>query len=117
MAQNSRQKGMTGEDKAVLFLEKNGYNIVKRNYTCRFGEIDIIAENKDFLVFVEVKFRKNIKSGYPREAVNYKKQSKIKTTALSYISENNILERAMRFDVIEIIDNKIEHIENAFWKR
>lgn len=114
MAQNNRMIGKAGEDTAVLFLSEKGYNIIKRNYAHRFGEIDIIAKNNEYLVFVEVKYRKNIKNGYPREAVNSKKQEKIRNTALAYISENNISDIAMRFDVIEILGGQIEHIENAF---
>ncbi len=110
---NNRLKGKAGEDMAAMFLEKNGYFIVKRNYSIRSAEIDIIAENKDYLVFVEVKFRSNIKNGYPRESVDNRKQKKIRSAALAYISENDT-DKNIRFDVIEIINDKIEHIENAF---
>lgn len=114
MAQNNKEKGRMGEDIAAAFLEERGYHILCRNYSRRFGEIDIIAENDSFLVFVEVKYRKSIKAGYPREAVGFAKQSKIRNTALAYISEKGITDRAMRFDVVEIINNRAQHIENAF---
>ena len=114
MAQNNRQKGNLGEAMAAAFLEEKGYNIVKRNYNKRSGEIDIIAENEKYLVFAEVKYRKSLKNGYPREAVDYKKQEKIRSTALLYLAEVGKADKAIRFDVIEIIDDKIEHIENAF---
>lgn len=114
MAQNNRQKGKMGEDIAADFLEKNGYNIIIRNYAHRFGEIDIIAEKDGFIVFIEVKYRKSLKNGSPREAVGFRKQQKIRQTALAYISENNITDRAMRFDVIEVTEEKTEQLENAF---
>lgn len=114
MAQNNRQKGNIGENMAVAFLEEKGYNIIQRNFYKKSGEIDIIAENDSFLIFVEVKYRKNLKNGYPREAVDFRKQEKIRNTALLFMSELGKIEKAIRFDVIEIIDDKIEHIENAF---
>lgn len=114
MAQNNRQKGNIGENMAVAFLEEKGYNIIQRNFYKKSGEIDIIAENDSFLIFAEVKYRKNLKKGYPREAVDFRKQEKIRNTALLFMAELGRIEKAIRFDVIEIIDDKIEHIENAF---
>ncbi|MDE6182375.1 MAG: YraN family protein, partial [Eubacteriales bacterium] len=80
-----------------------------------YGEIDIIAEKENIIVFFEVKYRKTIKNGYPREAVSKAKQDKIKKTALIYISENNIINKDFSFDVIEILGNEISHIKNAFF--
>lgn len=115
MLEDNRKKGRRGEEYACNYLKNNNYKIIKTNYTNINGEIDIIAENKNYIVFIEVKYRKNLSHGYPREAVNYIKQNKIKNTAMQYISENNLNENDFRFDVIEILDKKIEHIKNAFW--
>lgn len=111
----NRQKGNLAEDKAIIYLKENGYNILYKNFYTIYGEIDIIAEKNNFIVFFEVKYRKNLKNGYPREAVSKSKQQKIKKTALIYISNNNIVDKDFSFDVIEILNNEIIHIENAFY--
>jgi len=116
---DSRFLGRNGEDKAAQYLVRKGYTIVDRNYTSRFGEIDIIAKNKNYIVFVEVKARKNSNSGEAKEFVNYTKQNKIRNTALIWLSLNET-ELQPRFDVIEIyteasfLNKKLTHIENAF---
>lgn len=111
----NRKKGSLAEDKAILFLKNKGYNIIYKNFYTIYGEIDIIGERDNLIIFFEVKYRKTLKNGYPREAVSKKKQEKIKKTALLYISKNNIINRDFSFDIIEIIDNEIIHIENAFY--
>ena len=112
--------GKFGEDTAAEYLRKKGYRIVQRNFSCRMGEIDIIAENEDYLVFVEVKLRKNDRYGEAREFVNYSKQQKIIRTASLYLSRFET-EKQPRFDVIEIYAPHgiaspvtINHLENAF---
>ena len=117
---NIGTSGKFGEDKAAEYLRKKGYTIVQRNYSSRLGEIDIIAENDDFLVFAEVKLRKNDRYGEAREFVNYAKQQKIIRTASLYLSQHE-QEKQPRFDVIEVyVPNgifssvKINHLENAF---
>lgn len=111
----TREIGNIGEEMAVKFLLKLGYEIVDRNFTKHFGEIDIIAKDRNYLVFIEVKARKNTKFGYPRDFVNHKKIKKLQETAQYYMIDKN-LNIPFRFDVIEIIfeENKIEHIINAF---
>ena len=113
--QTNRQKGNLGEKKAIDFLLNKGYAIIETNYQKRCGEIDIIAKKDTYIIFIEVKYRKNISKGYPREAVSLKKQEKIKNTSLYYISENNLNDVDFSFDVIEIIGNSITHIESAFY--
>ena len=112
----NKQTGDFGERLAVKFLSGKGYTILETKFRTRAGEIDIIARDNDCIVFVEVKLRKGISMGYPLEAVGYRKQQKIRKTALYYMTLRNIT-TDMRFDVIEIIgvDNMtVEHIENAF---
>lgn len=112
---NKRSIGKEFEQRAVDFLQDKGYLILERNYQCKFGEIDIIALDREYLVFVEVKYRKNRESGYPEEAVNYQKQRKISKTAGYYCLQKNILENVCcRFDVIAIDAGEIRHYENAF---
>lgn len=117
----SRTIGNIGEQMAADFLTAKGYTIIERNYHSRYGEIDIIARNREYIVFVEVKTR-NEMSGYrPAEAVNKSKQKKFGRTALLYLAAypQNL---QPRMDVIEIILTRgtkalgsITHIENAFY--
>lgn len=108
--------GNIGENMACKFLLENGYEILQRNFTKPYGEIDIIAKDKDFLVFIEVKARKNTNFGYPRDFVNKSKIKKIIDVAQIYMLEEKLLDVKFRFDVIEIIfeKNEITHLKNAF---
>ena len=117
---NIGERGKFGEDKAAEYLRNNGYSIIKRNFSCRFGEIDIIAENAGYLVFAEVKLRKNDRYGEAKEFVNYSKQQKIIKTASLFLARYET-EKQPRFDVIEIYSPngdsppvRINHIEDAF---
>ncbi|MBO4898400.1 MAG: YraN family protein [Clostridia bacterium] len=105
--------GDIGESQAALYLRLHGYRILKRNFRTRQGEIDIIAQKKGELIFVEVKKRKNDSFGGGSAAVNTAKQQRIIKTAESFLS-NYEKEVPCRFDVIEINANKITHIKNAF---
>lgn len=107
-------KGKNGEELAIEYLKNHLYKIKAKNYKCKLGEIDIIAEKDDVIVFVEVKYRRDDSFGMPREAVNYYKQRKIRLVAEVYIKQNRLFNRSCQFDVIEIIDSEITHIENCF---
>ncbi len=111
-----RKIGDIGEDAAVKFLEDKGYKILKRNFYCRVGEIDIIAVDGEETVFIEVKTRKSDAFGTAAEFVTHQKQQRIIKTALYYIGGSDI---PLRFDVIEVYHKNnevilINHIENAF---
>ncbi len=106
--------GSAGEKRAVSFLRKKGFNILKKNYSTPFGEIDIIAEDKGVIVFIEVKTRTSEEYGLPREAVDRRKQEKYYKTATFYLQRENKMENECRFDVVEIENKKINHIFNAF---
>ena len=110
---NNYEKGRIGEKKAKNYLKRKWYKILETNYAKKTGEIDIIAKKGKCIVFVEVKYRENTDMGLPREAVTPFKQRQIKRTAQMYILENNI-KSDVRFDVVEILGDKVEHIENAF---
>jgi putative endonuclease len=109
--------GREGEIIAAAFLKKNGYRIIETNYRCPLGEIDIIAREKDELVFVEVKTRKSSERGYPEQAVGISKQRKISQLALWYLQKIKD-DTPVRFDVIAITistsGNEIKLIKNAF---
>ncbi|MBW7574025.1 YraN family protein [Caproiciproducens faecalis] len=117
----NNSSGKLGEDRAAQLLEQKGYRIVARNFHSRFGEIDLIAENKEYLVFAEVKTRDEHYCVSPLEAVTAGKQKKIIKTALLYLQSHKTALQP-RFDVIGIVTREepftllsVEHIENAFY--
>ena len=117
----SKLTGAWGEALAAEYLRKKHYTIVAAGYFCRFGEIDLVAQDRDYLVFVEVKLRKNADFAYARAYVNRCKQDKIRMTASVYLSEYPT-HLQPRFDVIEIYapegihsaNPEINHMEDAF---
>lgn len=112
---NKRSIGTAYEEKAVEYLTAKGYLIIKRNFRCRIGEIDIIAKQNDIVVFVEVKYRKTASFGYPEEAVSFSKQKIIRKVAEFFLAGEQLsLDTECRFDVIAILGEEINHIENAF---
>ena len=108
--------GKKYESFSVNYLKKNKYKILDRNFSCPVGEIDIIAldTKTDYIVFVEVKYRATSGFGRPIEAVNSVKQRKIKLTSQVYLKYKGWLNRNIRFDTIEIIDDELRHIISAF---
>ena len=117
----TKKLGDWGEDVALDFLVRNKYAPVAKGFRTRFGEIDLIVKSREFIVFVEVKLRKNADFAHGREYVTKSKQKKIKTTANLWLASRS-LQLQPRFDVVEIYapygtDTKspeILHIENAF---
>ncbi len=113
---NKREFGAKGEDLACEYLIKNGYEIIDRNvHFSRFCEIDIIAKQKDTLVFVEVKTRKSNDFGTPLEAITKTKYNNIKTGVFSYINETPVKHKNFRIDVIGITlqpELKIQHLKS-----
>lgn len=114
---STRQFGMQAEDAAVRFLQGKHYRIVARNYKAACGEVDIIAQDRGTLVFVEVKARVSRTFGQPFEAVDWRKQERLRRIALLYLKKIG-QELPVRFDVISINagtgEMLIEHIEGAF---
>lgn len=115
----SRQKGIRGEAEVAVWLRRHGYELLAHSYCCRFGEIDLIARKKGVISFVEVKLRSAVRFGLPREAVNGRKQEKLRKTALFYLAEHE-LDCPVQFDVAEVYGDdagellRIEYWENAF---
>ena len=113
--------GPWGERCAAEYLRRRGFTLVACNYRCRFGEIDIIARNREYLTFVEVKLRKSADFAAAREFVDSRKQQRLRATALLYLSQHES-ELQPRFDVIEIYAPagtqtrrpQITHMEDAF---
>lgn len=112
---NKRQLGTSYEDKACEYLISKGYRIRERNFRAYRGEIDIIAEDSDCLVFVEVKFRAKGSFGYSAEAVGVHKQNIIYKVAEYYIATHSYYaDKPCRFDVVAIDNGELTHIANAF---
>jgi putative endonuclease len=116
---NLKQKFVEkGESIAAHHLKKNGYKILEKNYRTKLGEIDIIAKDRDTIVFVEVKSRKTRRFGNPKWAVTPEKQRKISMVALCYLKTTHRNKEKARFDVVAIISTRdkpqIEIIKNAF---
>ncbi|MBQ4558030.1 MAG: YraN family protein [Clostridia bacterium] len=116
MKQFNKVKGDINEELAVNYLvNEKRFKIIERNYKCQLGEIDIIAKEKDgTIVFVEVKYRRNTRFGYGREAVDQYKQQKIRNVATYYLRLRSKLQSKVKFAVIDILDDKITFIDNAF---
>lgn len=112
---NKRKVGHRWEVHAAAFLNAQGYKILELNFNCKFGEIDIIAKDGNYLVFCEVKYRKTVEAGLPEEAVTTYKQKKIISSALFYMSSHHFsYETEVRFDVVSILGSEISVIKNAF---
>lgn len=109
--------GSAGESAAAVYLKKKGYKILGQNYSCRYGEIDIIARQGRYVVFVEVKTRKNENYAQAREFVTRGKQERVISAAMLWLQQNDI-DLQPRFDVIEVVGEgkarQIRHVEDAF---
>jgi putative endonuclease len=116
---NRQETGKVGEKAAQRFLKKHGYRIRETGFRCRYGEIDIVAQRKDCLVFVEVRTRSGPDFGTPEESITQAKKEKLIASAWSYVTSHDNLPQLWRIDVIAIeLDDqgkpeRIEHIENA----
>ena len=122
MANSNNQTGQQAEELAARYLEYKGYQVLERRYKSRLGEIDLIARQQGQLVFVEVKYRRDLSKGRPSLAVNATKQLKIRRTAMQYLYEYGSraanMDVSCRFDVIELWQEngkyRVHHYKNAF---
>ena len=112
--QNKRTVGFEYEKIAGKYLEEHGYQIIEYNFYSRHGEIDVIAKHEGYLVFIEVKYRRDLKKGCPLEAVSLHKQKVISKCALFYLQKYKKTEIPVRFDVVGILGETIQVIQNAF---
>ncbi|MBQ3548122.1 MAG: YraN family protein [Clostridia bacterium] len=119
---NIGEIGLQGEKRVAQFLRKRGFSVIKRNFQCRYGEIDIIAENNEYILFVEVKTRKANALVSGIAAVDSHKQSRLTLAAQDYISKT-LCEKQPRFDVAEVtvyekaddsLGYSLKYFENAF---
>ena len=121
LASDKKLLGRWGEGQAAAYLRSKGWKIVGMNYATRFGEIDVIAENRRYVAFVEVKLRKSDRFAAAREFVTQQKQERLRLAAESWLAANET-QKQPRFDVIEVyapqgmdtVKPVLEHFENAF---
>jgi putative endonuclease len=110
--------GRLGEDLAVAYLRRVGYRILAQNYRCFYGEVDIIAQDGEIVVFIEVKSRKSETFGEPQEAVGMEKQKKLSRIAVHYLQQQRLEASNARFDVMAVKlspdGTRINLIRNAF---
>ena len=112
---NKRIVGTAYEHRAAEYLQAQGYRMLASNYRCRAGEIDLIAQQGEYLVFVEVKYRHDLHSGSGLEAVDVRKQRRILRAAQWYLSEKRIPpEQPCRFDVIAFCGGEVTLVQDAF---
>ena len=111
---NNKRTGVLGEVDAVEYLKKIGYVILSTNYTTPMGEIDIVAGDGDTVVFVEVKARMSLKYGRPIEAITPNKVRTYIKCAKMFLVRHKLYDRDVRFDVIEILYDQLNHVKNAF---
>ncbi len=117
-AVDRREYGNEAESAAVRHLEARGYRVRARNFRCRYGELDVVAEQGDTVCFVEVRMRSTAVWGDPAHTVSFAKQRRVVKAALHYLFQNDLRERMVRFDVVSVVGQgeqaRVEHIPNAF---
>ena len=117
MKTEKQLQGLAGEDQAANLLIQKGYTILERNWRCGHLEVDIIAENTDYLVIVEVKTRKNTLFGNPEIFVDKQKQRHLIRAAMYYAKFKGVT-KEIRFDIVSVVNSpdchEVNHIENAF---
>ena len=111
---HNQKLGKVGEKQACSYLKKNGWKILKKNYKTPFGEIDIIAQKGEVVAFIEVKTRLSDIFGLPSEAVTKQRQLRYIRGA-NYYFAGKIIDCTVRFDIIEVFKEQLNHIENAFY--
>jgi len=113
----TQKTGQKGEDKALSYLTEQGLKLIKRNYSCRLGEIDLVMRDKNYLVFVEVRSRNSMKFGGGIGSITLAKRQKIMKTTSCYLQQYQLLEKnPIRFDVVSIDNNSgsITWLRDAF---
>jgi putative endonuclease len=114
MTMQRQSLGKWGEDRAVRELEWRGYAILARRYRTRHGEIDIVADDRGTIVFVEVKVRESPECGTAADAVTFHKQRRLTSMAVDYLARNHVTNGPCRFDVVAIDDGAVTIYPAAF---
>ena len=112
---NRRTVGARTEERAAQFLQEQGYALVMQNYRCFCGEIDIVAKNMEYFVFLEVKYRRTPDFGLPEQAVDSRKMKRIRNAAMCFLKEHRLdPETSIRFDVVAMDEREIRLYKDAF---
>ncbi len=112
---NNRKRGNEFEALAADYLRRNGMKVLQQNFYCKMGELDIIAKDEEYLVFVEVKYRNTKAKGTATEAVSFYKMKKICRSADAWMMQHHCDgDTSVRFDVIAIEEGRLKHLKNAF---
>ena len=119
MSKHRKSLGKKGEELAASFLqERQKYRILQRNYRCVFGEVDIVAKDRDVLTFIEVRTRKSEDYGNPKESITKRKQDQLSKVALEFINKYDAHHMKARFDVVAVYllsqKERVELIKDAF---
>lgn len=119
MSEERLSLGRLGEEMACKYLKKAGYKILELNYRGHLGEIDLVAEDGEYLVFVEVKTRSGLAYGHPFESINSRKQHQLIRAAREYLAKHGAEERFCRFDAVSVLQRdgqepRVELLKNAF---
>jgi putative endonuclease len=119
MSEHRKSLGKKGEELAASYLQKRQkYQILQRNYRCVFGEVDIVAKDRDVLTFIEVRTRKSEDYGNPKESITKRKQDQLSKVALEFINKYDAHHMKARFDVVAVYllpqTERIELIKDAF---
>lgn len=113
-----RAFGRGAEDAAAQFLERAGFRIRGRNFHCRYGELDLVAEKDGMVCFVEVRMRSHAAWGDPAHTISFSKQRKVVKAALHYLFAHELSDRMIRFDVVTVVGRgekaQVEHLPGAF---
>lgn len=115
---NRREFGQEAEQVAVRHFEGLGFVVRARNFTCRYGELDLVAEKDGLVCIVEVRMRSHAAWGDPAHTISFGKQRKVVKAALHYLFQHNLSDRMIRFDVVTVVGRgaraQVEHLPNAF---
>ncbi len=112
---NMRRLGIQKEQKVIDYLSSLGYQIIEHNFYCPYGEIDIIAKEGGYLVFIEVKFRSGTNKGYPVESISRTKRRHIANSSMFFLKQRHIsFQTPCRYDIVVMLQDKIDVIQNAF---
>lgn len=113
--EKEKKDGRRAEELVAAYLKRGGMKILAKNFRCPFGEIDLVGQDADYLVFIEVKARNTDVCGYPGEALTQWKKMRICQTARFYLAKHYVgTQKPIRFDVVEILGTQIRHTKNAF---
>jgi len=110
MTMARRRRGIQGETAAAAYLEREGYQLLERNYRCPLGEIDLVAADGGEIVFIEVRTRSSVTFGTPQESVDGRKQMRLRRLAAYYLTGKGWAERPCRFDVVAVMLDRQEQV-------